>query len=131
MSTESFDTYTNPKTLLGSIGRNHRYIKALLQSKAKIIKKVQQIMDDKARSKTPFNKSQQRVFTEFTGVYAKEGGKLKKALKRIEHLQSILHNETEPAPLELSLLLMQRHQNSAITSLRRMIASATATLEEL
>ena len=88
-------------------------------------------MDEKARSKTPLNKSQQRSFTEFTGVFAKEGAKLKKSLVRIEYIQSILHNDAEPAPLELSLLLMQRHQNSAISSLRRMIASAAITLDVL
>jgi|GEM_PF-3113510 len=118
------------KTLLGSIGSNQRNIKTLLKNKAVTIKEVQSAMDEKARSKTPLNEGQQRRFSKFTGLYAKEGGRLQESLLRLEHIQDELHNENTQAII-LSLLLMQRHQDNAIKSLRRMIASGEEILEGL
>jgi len=130
MSVEIQANYSSDKALLGSIGENHRYIKTLLKSKAKTIKEVQSAMDEKARTKTPLNEGQQRIFYEFTGLYAKEGGRLQESLVRIEHIQHDLHTENTQ-PFILSLLLLQRHQTSAIKSLRRMIASGQKTLRML
>ena len=130
MSTESIADYISEKTLLGSIGDNHRHIKTLLKTKANTIKKVQSAMDEKARTKTPLNDRQQRIFHEFTGIYAKEGGKLKENLVCIEHIQHDLHTENIH-PFILSLMLLQRHQHSAIKSLRRMIASGQEALSVL
>ena len=87
-------------------------------------------MDQKARTKTPLNERQQRIFHEFAGLYAKEGGKLQEALVRMEHIQHELHTENTQ-PFILSLLLLQRHQHNAISSLRRMIASGKKTLSVL
>ena len=122
--------YMSEKTLLGSIGKNHRYIQILLKTKANTFKEVQSAMDEKARTKTPLNDRQQRIFHEFTGLYAKEGGRLKESLVRMEYIQEDLHTENTGAFM-LSLLLLQRHQNSAIKSLRRMIASGERTAESL
>ena len=130
MSIEILSDYTSVKPLLGSIGENHRYIKTLLKTKANTIKKVQSAMDEKARTKTPLNEGQQRIFHEFTGLYAKEGGKLQESLVRMEHIQQDLHTENTQ-PFILSLLLLQRQQHSAIKSLRRMIASGQKTLSTL
>ena len=130
MNIETLSDYISAKTLLGSIGENHRYIKTLLKSKVSIIKKVQSAMDEKARTKTPLDERQQRSFYEFTGLYAKEGGKLQQSLMRLEYIQNDLHTENSEAFM-LSLLLLQRHQKGAITSLRLMIASAKKTLDIL
>ena len=130
MSYESIAGYIDTKTLLGSIGENQRNIKKLLKTKANTIKEVQSAMDEKARAKTPLDESQQRTFYEFTGTYAKEGGRLKENLMRMEHIQNVLHTENTGA-FTLSLLLLQRHQHSAIKSLRRMIASGQETLNVL
>ena len=130
MTTELINDYISEKTLLGSIGKNHRYIQTLLKEKANIIKKVQLVMDEKARTKTPLNDKQQRMFQNFTGAYAKEGGKLKESLMRMEHIQNDLHsNKTQP--FILALVLLQKHQINAINSLRRMIASGKKALSIL
>jgi len=126
---QAYQTYD--KTLLGSIGENHRYIKTLLKTKANTIKEVQSAMDKKAHTKTPLNEGQQRAFNDFTGFYAKEGGKLQESLMRMEHVQHDLHNENNTQPFILSLLILQRHQNNAIKSLRRMIASGEKILSVL
>ena len=130
MSIQTLSDHTSVKPLLGSIGENHRYIKTLLKTKANTIKQVQSAMDEKARTKTPLNERQQRIFHEFTGLYAKEGGKLQESLVRMEHIQHDLHMENTQ-PFMLSLLILQRHQHSAIKSLRRMIASGQKTLSTL
>ena len=130
MSTESISDYISEKTLLGSIGENQRHIKTLLKTKANTIKKVQSAMDDKARTKTPLNDRQQRVFHEFMGVYAKEGGRLQESLMRAENIQNYLHTESTQ-PFILSLMLLQKHQCIAINSLRHMIASGQETLNDL
>ena len=130
MNAETLYEYTELKTLLGSIGKNHRYIEILLKTKANNIKEIQSVMDEKARTKTPLDERQQRVFHEFAGLYAKEGGNLQKSLVRIEHIQYALHTENTQ-PFKLSLLLLQRHQNSAIKSLRQMIVSCQQTLTVL
>jgi len=128
MNAEMLEPYTAEETLLGSIGENHRHIKILLKKKAQTIKQVQSAMDQKARTKTPLNKCQQRMFYEFSGLYAHEGGKLQKSLVRIEHIQSTLHTEQS---VLLQLLLLQTQQTNAIRSLRRMIASCEETLDML
>ena len=128
MSTELFANYISEKALLGSIGENQRVIKTLLKAKVQAIKKVQSAMDEKARTKTPLNDRQQRIFHEFTGVYAKEGRLLKESLMRIENIQHDLHTESTQ-PFMLSLLLLQKHQDNAIKSLRLMIASGQETLK--
>ena len=87
-------------------------------------------MDEKALSKTPLSEGQQRVFHEFTGLYAKEGGRLQQSLMRIEYIQNDLHTEKTQSFM-LALLLMQRHQYSAIKSLRRIIASGQEALSSL
>jgi len=122
--------YTNAKAVLGSIEKNHRSIKKLLKAKVNIISKVQLKMDEKARTKTPLDEEQQRTFNVFTGMYAQEGGRLQESLVRIELIQNDLHNE-DTQPFMLSLLLLQRHQNSAIDSLRRMITSGEKALSSL
>ncbi|MCL2398727.1 MAG: hypothetical protein FWC91_03150 [Defluviitaleaceae bacterium] len=130
MNAELLYEHTDLKTLLGSIGENHRYIKILLKTKSNNIKEIQSVMDEKARTKTPLNEGQQRVFYEFIGLHAKEGGNLQKSLMRIEYIQNILHNENTQ-PFKLALLLLQKHQDSAIKSLRRMITSCQQTLNVL
>ena len=110
----------NTDTLLVNIEKNHMHIKTLLRTKAKTIKKVQSAMDEKARTKTPLTNRQQRIFHEFTGLYAMEGGRLKEYLMRIEHIPYVLHTEKDESFM-FSLLLLQRHQSSAIKSLRRII----------
>ena len=124
---EAITDHISAKTLLGSIGENQRYIKALLKTKAATVKEVQSAMDKKARTKTPLDERQQRIFHEFTGIYAKEGGKLKESLVRMEHIQQIIHTESSE-PFTLSLLLLKRHQNSAIHSLYCMIEAGQKTL---
>ena len=130
MSTETKIGYVETKTLLEIIKENQKHIKTLLKAKANTIKEVQSAMDKNARTKTPLNNKQQRIFYEFTGLYAKEGGSLQKSLMRMEYIQYILHTENTQ-PFMLSLLLLQRHQNSAIKSLRRIIASGQKTLSIL
>jgi len=130
MSVEIQASYTSDKTLLGSIGENHRYIKMLLKHKASTIKAVQSAMDKKARTKTPLNEGQQRIFSDFTGLYAIEGGILKESLMRMQHIQNELHTENTQ-PFMLSLLLLRGHQKNAIKSLRRMIASGEKALSVL
>ena len=128
MNAEILEPYTLEETLLGSIGENHRNIKSLLKKKAQTIKQVQSAMDEKARTKTPLNQSQQRMFYEFNGLYAHESGKLQKSLVRIEHIQSTLHTGQY---VLLQLLLLQTQQTYAIRSLRRMVAFCEETLDML
>ena len=124
------ESYTDLKTLLGSIGKNTRHIKMLLKNQSSIANKVQSAMDKKARTKTPLNEGQQCIYNKFYGLYAQEGGKLQECLVRIEYIQNDLHTEKNQ-PFILALLLMQRHQYSAIDSLRRIIASGHEALSSL
>lgn len=130
MSTETIYETNDLKTLLGSIGKNNRYLKTLLKTKANTINEVQSAMDKKARTKTPLSERQRRIFHEFTGMYAKEGGNLKESLMRMEHVQYLIHTENTQ-PFVLSLLLLQKHQHNAIKSLRHIIASGQKTLSVL
>ena len=134
------DTEAQDKALLGSIGDNHRIIKALLARKASTIRRVQSAMDYKARTKTPLNERQQHIFNEFAGLYAKEGGKLRQSLMGMEHIQEALnhlHNERrqhifrEREAFLQSLFFLHKHQSSAIASLHRLIASGERTLSSL
>jgi len=122
--------HTSAKTLLGSIGENHRHIKTLLKAKMDTIKKIQSAMDQKVRTKTPLNERKQRNFNKFTSIYAQEGGKLQESLIHIESIQRDLHTENSQS-LTLSLLLMQKHQNKAIKSLDSIIAVGEEVLLSL
>jgi len=119
--------HTPAKTLLGSIGENHRHIKTLLKAKVDTIKKIQSAMDQKVRTKTPLNEGKQLKINKFSAVYAQEGGKLQESLIHIESIQRDLHTENSQS-LTLSLLLLQKHQNKAIKSLDKIIATGEEVL---
>lgn len=125
------------KTLLGSIGENHRYIKILLREKCEKFHDVQSAMDQKARTKTPLDERQVQSFHEFAGVCATEGGILQQSLMNMESTirygiepQTFLHIENTELLLQ-SLKTLHSHQSHAIHSLRRMIASSENTLRML
>jgi len=117
--------------LLGRISENNRRIKNLLLEKNQKERDVQLVMELKARTKTPLNERQQQIFHEFTGLYAKEGGKIRRTLMNMENtLEDLLHNrDTEPTLTRLTAF--HEHQRNAIHSLRRLIASGDDTLERL
>ena len=122
--------HTSAKTLLGSIGENHRHIRTLLKAKVDTIKKIQFTMDQKVRTKTPLNERKQRDFNKFSAVYAQEGGKLQESLIHIESIQHDLHTENSQS-LTLSLLLLQKHQYRAIKSLNQIITMGEEMLLDL
>ena len=128
MGAEEITSYFSDKTLLGSIEENHRYIKELLLIKANIMSQVQSAMDKRARTKTPLSERRQRVFSEFTSVYAKEGGQLRESLTKIEHIQNLIHTEKNTLDFMLSVSLLKKHQNNAIKNLRLMISSSENVL---
>jgi hypothetical protein len=109
------------QAMLGSIAEHQRSIKQLLKQKAQITKKVQTALDQKAKTKTPLNERQVRIFGEFTDFYTQEGGLLQEALMRMECTYETLHTQSAE-PLWLSLLSFQLNQRNAIDSLRRIIA---------
>ena len=125
------------KALLQSIGENNGCIKKLLQEKYIKLNAVKSAMDNKARNKTPLNKSQVQDIHEFAGLYARERSNLQTSLMGIENTirfniekHSALHIENTEAVL-IALATLHLHQNKAIHSLRRMIASSEKTLELL
>jgi hypothetical protein len=125
------------KALLGSFGENNRYIKTLLREKSIKINEVQSVMDRKARTKTPLDERQVRNIHEFAGLCTQEGGILQQSLMSIENTIRIsiethhyIHTENTEGVL-MALATLHRHQNKAIHSLRRMIASSENTLKLL
>ena len=123
---------TADETMLGSIGLSisdyQRIIGRLLNHRSITLSNVQRALDQKARTKTPFNDKQLRLFSEFTGLCAREGGRLKDSLLCVAHYR--IHTENTE-PLWQSLLQLQASQRSAIISLRRIIASGERLLETL
>jgi uncharacterized protein YlaN (UPF0358 family) len=124
--------------LMGSIDEKNRHLKFLLKEKAKILNKLQTMMDFLAMTRTPLNENQMDSFSSFTGLYAEEAGALQETLKRIDDQKSLdttkkelLHKEADYSMILDELTSFHDTQEDAINVLRNIIDSGNRTLQAL
>ncbi|MDR1640948.1 MAG: hypothetical protein LBT59_14735 [Clostridiales bacterium] len=124
--------------LMGSIDEKNRHLKFLLKEKAKIINKIQTMMDFLAMTRTPLNEEQMESFASFTGLYAEEASYLQETLRKIDNQVSLnttkkelLHKEADYSIILDELTSFKESQESAITVLRSIIDSGYRTLQAL
>jgi uncharacterized protein YlaN (UPF0358 family) len=124
--------------LMGNIDEKNRHLKFLLKEKAKIVNKIQTMMDFLAMTRTPLNENQMDSFSSFTGLYAEEAETLQETLKRIDDQKNLdtakkelLHKEADYSMVLDELRTFNETQNDAINVLRSIIDSGNKTLQAL
>lgn len=124
--------------LMSYINEKNRSLKTLLKEKAKVVSKIQTVMDLRAYTKTPLNERQISSFSDFTGFYAEKAGALQETLKKIVHQKDLritkkelLHNQADYSMIFNELKSLSDTQSDAIYVLHSIIESGERTLQAL
>jgi len=124
--------------LIGAIDDQHRSLINLLKDKAKVLDKIQTMLDFHAYMEIPLDESQLSSFISFTEFYSREAGALQASLRKIDSdkeffaaRKELLHKEADYNAIITELTSFSDSLSEAINYLRGIVELGNSTLQVL